>query len=212
MVYTSNSHEIYARKGHYHSPRQENACANDGSLITLLAIATVAMVAVTSAAYFGVFAVNSASLIGCYIETSVIGLALIVAIASRCIEASKHQADPNTRPLSSYDDMYEGMVKDYSDSSASPTRTLIRNYDMSVTITSEDGRTINIPYVEGMVEDYNYSPFTHCIVCDRGKFMHVIRLSEDKKIMKYRVETSPNFELLFSNRDNFQLPSLVYTN
>ena len=89
MIYTQSRHEIYPKED-YHHFRQENASANS-SLISVLALATVAMVGLTLAGHFGAFAVSSAGQIGCYVVTGSAGLALIVAIASRCIGCSKSQ-------------------------------------------------------------------------------------------------------------------------
>ena len=90
MFHTLDRHGIFAEEK-CHKPRQENASANS-SLISVLALATVAMVGLTLAAYFGACEVGSAGFIGCYVGTGVAGLvALIAAIASRCIEDSKPQ-------------------------------------------------------------------------------------------------------------------------
>ncbi len=82
MVFTADS-RICAERKEYHELRQENARANH-SLISTLAIATIAMIGLTLAMHFGA-AVGPAGLIACSVVTGGVGLGLIAASALRCI-------------------------------------------------------------------------------------------------------------------------------
>ena len=218
MVNTPTRHEICPKKEHYHNLRQENACTNS-SLITALAIAAVAMVGVTLAMYFGAFRVSPAGLIGCYVGTGAVDLALIVAIALPCIGGSKPLKDEvKLKEASGDDKLGVAAATVGSQPVLSPIRwklttpaarqvTLSRSgegasKEQSVVFDIEEGS----PYI-----DFDYEVDKHSLVyfSPLKELYHIHFLNGRRRILKIATEdTWPEGRALFATKggDGYAAP------
>ncbi len=211
---------ICAERKEYYQPCQENARVNH-SLISTLAIATVAMIGLTLAMHFGAFTVNPAGLTTCSVVTGVVGLGLITAIASRCIGFPKStQAEPDGEKH------FEACIKETSDATSACRRpvcvfsayTVMPN-GISVKIQLTD-RSAEFALIRvDSIDNYQFFIDTQALVFDESDTViyHIVygfneELDRsDPHPQTWALETSPHLEKLFDvdQRKKFPFGALI---